>query len=133
MVLGKSTLAKIIMGIEKQDSGQVILDGKDISKKKIDERAKLGIAFAFQYLVYLIQVYLIARKRYKFRFSDNFIQTYFSLLIALLLCLSIVLYFNGWQKYTFGVLIIIFCSSYCLFLLNKKIDLMGAIRSRIKK
>ena len=48
MVLGKSTLAKIIMGIEKQDSGQVILDGKDISKKKIDERAKLGMAFAFQ-------------------------------------------------------------------------------------
>lgn len=48
MVLGKSTLAKIIMRIEKQDSGQVILDGKDISKKKIDERAKLGIAFAFQ-------------------------------------------------------------------------------------
>ena len=48
MDLGKSTLAKIIMGIEKQDSGQVILDGKDISKKKIDERAKLGIAFAFQ-------------------------------------------------------------------------------------
>ena len=48
MVLGESTLAKIIMGIEKQDSGQVILDGKDISKKKIDERAKLGIAFAFQ-------------------------------------------------------------------------------------
>ena len=48
MGLGKSTLAKIIMGIEKQDSGQVILDGKDISKKKIDERAKLGIAFAFQ-------------------------------------------------------------------------------------
>lgn len=93
----------------------------------------IGIAFAFQYLVYLIQVYLIARKRYKFRFSDNFIQTYFSLLIALLLCLSIVLYFNGWQKYTFGVLIILFCSSYCLFLLNKKIDLMGAIRSRIKK
>ena len=48
MVLGKSTLAKIIMGIEKQDTGHVILDGKDISKKKIDERAKLGIAFAFQ-------------------------------------------------------------------------------------
>lgn len=45
---GKSTLAKIIMGIEKQDSGQVLLDGKDISKKNIDERAKLGIAFAFQ-------------------------------------------------------------------------------------
>ena len=48
MVLGKSTLAKIIMGIEKKYIGQVILYGKYISKKKIDERAKLGIAFAFQ-------------------------------------------------------------------------------------
>jgi len=45
---GKSTLAKIIMGIYKQDSGQVILDGKDISNLSIDERAKLGIGFAFQ-------------------------------------------------------------------------------------
>lgn len=48
MVHGKSTLAKIIMGIENADSGQVIFNGKDITNKKIDERAKLGIAFAFQ-------------------------------------------------------------------------------------
>jgi len=45
---GKSTLAKIIMGIENQDEGQVILNGIDISKKRIDERAKEGIGFAFQ-------------------------------------------------------------------------------------
>lgn len=45
---GKSTLAKIIMGINKQDSGQVILDGKDISNSPINERANIGIGFAFQ-------------------------------------------------------------------------------------
>ncbi len=45
---GKSTLAKIIMGINKQDSGQVILDGKDISTLPINERANIGIGFAFQ-------------------------------------------------------------------------------------
>ncbi len=45
---GKSTLAKIIMGIEKQDSGKILLNGKDISNWSIDERAKNGIAFAFQ-------------------------------------------------------------------------------------
>ena len=45
---GKSTLAKIMMGIEKPDSGNVILNGKDITKLPIDERAKLGIGFAFQ-------------------------------------------------------------------------------------
>ena len=45
---GKSTLAKIIMGINKQDNGQVILDGKDISNLPINERANIGIGFAFQ-------------------------------------------------------------------------------------
>ena len=45
---GKSTLAKIIMGIEKPDSGEILLEGKDITELPINERAKLGIAFAFQ-------------------------------------------------------------------------------------
>lgn len=45
---GKSTLAKIIMGIEKLDSGKIYLEGKDITEMPINERAKLGIAFAFQ-------------------------------------------------------------------------------------
>ena len=45
---GKSTLAKMIMGIEKPDEGQVIWNGEDITNKTIDERAKLGIGFAFQ-------------------------------------------------------------------------------------
>lgn len=45
---GKSTLAKIIMGIEKPDSGQIIFNGKDITNLSVDERARLGIGFAFQ-------------------------------------------------------------------------------------
>ena len=45
---GKSSLAKIIMGIEKPDSGKIIFNGIDITNKSIDERAKLGIGFAFQ-------------------------------------------------------------------------------------
>ncbi len=45
---GKSSLVKIIMGIEKPSSGKVILDGKDITNMSIDERANIGISFAFQ-------------------------------------------------------------------------------------
>lgn len=45
---GKSTLAKIIMGIEKPDSGKIIFEGKDITNLPINERADLGIGFAFQ-------------------------------------------------------------------------------------
>lgn len=45
---GKSTLAKIIMGIEKPDSGKIIYNNVDITEMSINERAKLGISFAFQ-------------------------------------------------------------------------------------
>ena len=45
---GKSTLAKLIAGIEKPTSGSIILNGEDITDKSITERAKMGISFAFQ-------------------------------------------------------------------------------------
>ena len=45
---GKSTLAKLIMGIENPTSGKIIFNGIDITDMSITERAKLGISFAFQ-------------------------------------------------------------------------------------
>lgn len=45
---GKSTLAKLIMGIEKPTSGRIVWNGTDITDMDITERAKLGISFAFQ-------------------------------------------------------------------------------------
>ena len=45
---GKSTLAKLIAGIEKPTSGKIFLHGEDITEKSVTERAKLGIGFAFQ-------------------------------------------------------------------------------------
>lgn len=45
---GKSSLAKVLMGIEEADSGQIILDGEDITSYDINHRANAGIGFAFQ-------------------------------------------------------------------------------------
>lgn len=45
---GKSTLAKMIAGIIQPTSGQIILDGEDITELNITERANRGISFAFQ-------------------------------------------------------------------------------------
>ena len=45
---GKSTLAKIIAGIITPTSGQILLDGEDITDLSITERAQKGISFAFQ-------------------------------------------------------------------------------------
>ena len=45
---GKSTLAKIIAGIVKPTSGQILFDGVDITDMSVTERANLGISYAFQ-------------------------------------------------------------------------------------
>ncbi len=45
---GKSTLAKLIMGIEKPTGGKIFFDGTDITDLSVTERANLGISFAFQ-------------------------------------------------------------------------------------
>lgn len=50
---GKSTLAKLIMGLSKPTSGQILFEKQDITDKNITERAKLGIAYAFQQPPYL--------------------------------------------------------------------------------
>jgi Fe-S cluster assembly ATP-binding protein len=45
---GKTSIAKVIMGIYPISEGKIMLDGIDITGKSITERAKLGVGYAFQ-------------------------------------------------------------------------------------
>ena len=45
---GKTTLAKMIAGVEKPDEGQILLDGTDIVPLDPTERARAGVGYAFQ-------------------------------------------------------------------------------------
>lgn len=45
---GKTSLAKLISGVEQPTSGSIILDGEDITGLDLTERAKKGVAYAFQ-------------------------------------------------------------------------------------
>ena len=45
---GKTTLAKIIMGLVNPTAGQILWNGQDITEMGITERAKLGISYGFQ-------------------------------------------------------------------------------------
>lgn len=45
---GKTSLAKIIAGLESPDCGSIILDGRDITEMSITERSGYGVGYAFQ-------------------------------------------------------------------------------------
>ena len=45
---GKTTLGRILMGMEKPSSGKIFFNGEDITEKNATERARLGISFGFQ-------------------------------------------------------------------------------------
>ena len=45
---GKSTLARIVAGMVKPDEGRILFNGEDVTGLGITERARAGIAFAFQ-------------------------------------------------------------------------------------
>jgi len=45
---GKSTLARLIAGIERPSAGSIVFQGRDITSLSVTERARMGIAFAFQ-------------------------------------------------------------------------------------
>ena len=45
---GKTTLAKLIAGLETPSAGRILFQGKDITGLDITERAKCGIGYAFQ-------------------------------------------------------------------------------------
>ena len=93
--------------------------------------AGLGIAFALGYIVYFIQCYLIARKRYNFSFSNSFIKCYGIQFLLIIACLIIFLPLSGWQKYLIGSVIIAISCYLGIKGLNEKMDLFNAIKTII--
>ena len=48
---GKSTLARLIMGIERPTSGSILFNGTDITNMSITERARLGISYGYTWIL----------------------------------------------------------------------------------
>ena len=45
---GKTSLAKLIAGLETPTDGRILLDGEDVTGLDVTERARRGVAYAFQ-------------------------------------------------------------------------------------
>lgn len=93
----------------------------------------LGIAFALKFIIYFIQVYIIANRRYGFMFSTDFIKGYSLQLLFVAGMLIVVLCFDNWYKYLIGSLIMLVSIVLALRSLNQRIDLLNYIKNRIFK
>ena len=76
---GKSTLVQLIAGLIKSDSGQIFIDGDDITNKKFDKkilRRKLGIVFQFPEMQLFEQTVekdiFFGLKQYKLNYDEKY-------------------------------------------------------------
>ena len=93
----------------------------------------LGITFALQYVIYFLQCYFIARKRYDFKFSHSFIKCYGAQLLLVVACLTIVKLFDGWLKYSLGCAVIAFSCFLGVKGLNQRMNLLAFVKNKISK
>lgn len=93
----------------------------------------LGLAFALEYVIYFLQCYLIARKRYDFRFSHSFIKCYGVQLLLVVACLTIVMLFDGWLKYSLGCIVISISCFLGIKGLNQRMNLLEFVKNKISK
>lgn len=94
--------------------------------------AGLGAAFLMTYLLYSIQVYLIARKRYEFSFTKSF-KNLFAILFFIVL-VSFVLVHAWISKWVYIPLIILFAVCLCFSIreLDKRMSLSEVIKTMRK-
>lgn len=93
----------------------------------------LGIAFVAEYLIYFIQVYLIARYRYNFRFYVSFVKPFAIQLFLVVVCLFVALHTEGWMKFAIGGCLILASGVYALIGLENRIQIGSAFIQKMRK
>ena len=91
----------------------------------------LGIAFALSYLVYTIQVYTIAHRKYSFKYNAEFLKIFLLMLFYVCITIGVGNMTLGF-RYTLGSLMIIISIMSSYMIMDKRIDLSEMIKSKIK-
>lgn len=93
----------------------------------------LGVSFLAGYLIYLVQVFFLAKIKYAFRFDKAFRKIFGIQFILGLLCFLSSKLFDNKLLYLTGSLFIIFSCLYSYRELNHRIGLKALIMDRFKK
>ena len=92
----------------------------------------LGLSFMLSFLIYLIQVYFISKIKYMFNLSSGVKRIFGIQFLLALLCLCVVLFVKGNLKFFIGTILIMISGFFSLNELNKRIDILTIVRSKLK-
>jgi len=88
----------------------------------------LGISFLLGYLVYLIQVFIIAKLKFEFSFNSDFLKVFLVQFSLALSCFLVVISFQQPYPYIIGTLLFLISGVYSLKELEKRIGIKEIIK-----
>src|SRR5690554_1512759 len=93
----------------------------------------LGISFLASYLLYFLQVYIIAKIKFDFTFNSSLLTIFLFQFTLAVICFAIVILVKQPYYYFIGVLLIIFSGWYSYRELEKRIGIRDIIQTGIDK
>lgn len=93
----------------------------------------LGIAYAFSYFMYFVQVFLVAHFKFGFMFSKGFAGVYAKQFGFVLAGFFIALFVAGWERYALGTTLLMFATLSSAKELEQKTGLVTAIKNKFIK
>lgn len=89
----------------------------------------LGISFALCYFIYLLQVYFVASKKYKFNFIKSFNKLFSIQLLLLVSCFLLVYLWKSNLVFIPTIILTLTCCIYSFKELDKRMELVKAIKN----
>ncbi len=93
----------------------------------------LGVSFFVSYLLYLIQVYIVARKKYRFSFYSSMFMIFCIQFLLALTCFAVVIFIREPYAYLPGILLIAISVWISYNELEKRIGLRELVQNRIDR
>lgn len=88
----------------------------------------LGISFMIGYMLYLIQVYIVAHYKYQFYFNKGFYKIFVTQIFLAIICMLAVKLLNNMYSYLFGSLIIAISSVIAYKELDNRMDVKSMVK-----
>lgn len=93
----------------------------------------LGLSFLITYFLYLIQVYIVAKVNYQFSFDTEFVKIFISQVVLVILSFTTVKLLDNLWSYALGILFIVISAWYSFEELDKRLDVIKAVKSKFNK